>query len=147
MKSAVYAPSQKKSRIERFKKIGFYLGMAGQIKDDILDVFGQEKIIGKKVGKDIMQGNRGNIAVLTATKELSGTDKKVFCKVLRKERITERDVTVAIDLIKKTGTYQKSMKIGRGFVAKAKKELSFLPQNKWNDALNKLADFIIERDR
>jgi len=136
-----------KSQIESLKKIGFCFGMAGQIKDDILDVFGEEKIIGKKVGKDIMQGNRGNIAVLIAMEELSGKDKTVFCKVLRKDKITDKDVKVAIKLIKKTDSYRKSMEIGRDYIAKAKKELSFLPQNKWNDGLSKFADYIIERDK
>ncbi|MFH1048381.1 MAG: polyprenyl synthetase family protein [Patescibacteria group bacterium] len=137
----------KKSQIEHLKKFGFCIGMAGQIKDDILDVFGEDKIIGKKVGKDIMQGCRGNIVILTAMGELSGMDKTIFCKVLCKDKVNDKEIKVAINLIKKTDSYQKSMKIGRSFAAKAKKELGFLPQNKWNDALNKLADFIIERER
>ncbi|MBU4099699.1 polyprenyl synthetase family protein [Patescibacteria group bacterium] len=137
----------KKSQIERLKKIGFYIGMAGQIRDDILDVFGDEKIIGKKVGRDIMQGNRGNLVVLIAMEELSGADKIVFRKILYKDEISNKDVEIVINLIKKTDSYQKSMKIGRSFIAKAKKELSFLSQNKWNFTLNKFADFMVERDR
>jgi len=137
----------KRSQIERLKKIGFYIGMAGQIKDDVLDVFGEEKIIGKKVGKDIMQGCRGNIVVLIAMEKLSGTDKIIFRKILHKDKINDKDVRMAINLIKKTDSYQKSMKIGRSFIVKAKKELSFLPQNKWNFTLNKFADFMIEREK
>jgi len=137
----------KKSQIERLKKIGFYIGMAGQIKDDILDVFGEEKIIGKKVGKDIMQGNRGNIVVLIAMKKLSRADKIIFRKILYKDKINNKDVETAINLIKKTDSYQKGMKIGRSFIAKAKKELSFLSQNKWNFTLNKFADFMVEREK
>ena len=136
-----------KLQVERLKKIGFYLGMAGQIKDDILDVFGNEEKIGKKVGKDIMQGNRGNIVILNALKDLKGADKKSFCKIIYKEKISEKDAERAIALIKKTDSHKKCMKIGRSFVSKAKKELSFLPQNKWNGMLNNFADFVIERDR
>ncbi len=137
----------KKSQIERLKKIGFSIGMAGQIKDDILDVFGEEKIMGKKVGRDIMQGNRGNIVVLIAIEELSGKDKTIFHKILYKDRPANKDIKTAIDLIKKTNSYQKSMEIGRGFIAKAKRELNFLPRSKWNNKLKEFADFIIERDR
>lgn len=136
-----------KMQVERLKKIGFYLGMAGQIKDDVLDVFGEEKIIGKKVGKDIMQGNRGNIVILNALKNLKGADKKSFCRIIYKDKISGKDTETAIELIKKTDSYKKSMKIGRSFVAKVKKELSFFPQNKWNAMLESFADFVIERDR
>ncbi len=136
-----------KPQIERLKKIGFYLGMAGQIKDDILDVFGEEKVIGKKVGKDIMQGNRGNIVILTAIKEMSWPDKKTFCRILHKDKITGKDAGIAIALIKKTDSYKKTMKIGRSFISRAKKELDFFPRNKWNRMLNKFADFVIERDK
>ncbi len=137
----------KKSQVECLKKIGFCIGMAGQIKDDILDVFGEENIIGKKIGRDIIQGNRGNIVILVAMKELSGRDKIIFCKILQKDKIIDKDVKIAIALIKKTDSYQKCMKIGRDFIVKAKKELNFLPQNKWNSTLSKFADFIVERDR
>ncbi len=89
----------------------------------------------------------GNIVVLIAIEELSGADKIIFHKILHKDKIIAKDVEVAIDLIKKTDSYRKSMKIGRSFIAKAKKELSYLPQNRWNIALNKLADFMIERER
>lgn len=136
-----------RSQIECLKKVGFYLGMAGQIKDDILDVFGDESKIGKKVGKDIMQGNRGNIVILNALKELKGKDKKRFCGIIYKDKITDKDAQAAIVLIKKTRSYQKSMQIGRTFITKAKNELSSLPQNKWNAMLNNFADFVIERDR
>ncbi len=136
-----------KRQVERLKRVGYYMGMAGQIKDDILDVFGEEEVIGKKVGKDIMQGNRGNIVILNALKELKGKDKKSFCRIIYKEKITEKDAQAAIVLIKKTRSYQKSMQIGRTFITKAKKELSYFPKNKWNAMLNKSADFMIERDR
>lgn len=136
-----------KKQVERLKKVGFYMGMAGQIKDDILDVFGDEEIIGKQVGKDIMQGNRGNIVILNALKELKDKDKKSFCRIIYKEKITEKDAQAAIVLIKKTRSYQKSMQIGRTFITKAKNELKHFPQSKWNRMLCNFADFVIERDR
>ncbi|MDD3035929.1 MAG: polyprenyl synthetase family protein [Candidatus Saccharimonadaceae bacterium] len=41
-------------RIETIGKFGYFLGIAFQIRDDILDIFGNEKEFGKKIGKDII---------------------------------------------------------------------------------------------
>jgi len=43
----------KSKDIENLKKGGFYLGMAFQIADDLLDVYGDEEKVGKKLKKDI----------------------------------------------------------------------------------------------
>ncbi len=40
-------------KISEFKKIGYNLGLAFQIKDDILDITGDERIIGKPINSDI----------------------------------------------------------------------------------------------
>lgn len=136
-----------KQQIKHLERIGFCLGMAGQIKDDILDIFGQEEKIGKKIGKDIIQGKRGNIVLLLALKELSKKDRTIFCRIFQKNKIANKDLKTAINLIKKTNSYQKSIEIGRDFVQRAKNELAFLPNNKWNSVFQEMADFIVERDR
>lgn len=40
------------SDIINMKNVGSYLGLAYQIQDDILDVFGDEKVLGKNIGSD-----------------------------------------------------------------------------------------------
>ncbi|WP_242848948.1 polyprenyl synthetase family protein [Syntrophomonas palmitatica] len=43
-------------QIEALSKYGYYLGMAFQVTDDILDFIADEKILGKPTGSDIRQG-------------------------------------------------------------------------------------------
>jgi geranylgeranyl pyrophosphate synthase len=66
---------------------------------------------------------------------------------LKKAKVSNSDIKTAISLIKKTNSYQKSLQKGREFVEKAKKELEFLPKNKWNAFLKLFANFIIEREK
>lgn len=42
-----------KEDLETFKEIGYKIGLAFQIQDDVLDVIGDSKILGKKTGSDL----------------------------------------------------------------------------------------------
>lgn len=47
-----------KAELNRLYDIGLNLGIAFQIQDDYLDLFGNEKIIGKKVGLDVVNNKK-----------------------------------------------------------------------------------------
>jgi len=136
-----------KKQLKALKDYGFNVGMAFQIIDDVLDVFGNEKKFGKKIGKDIEERKLGNIVILFALAELSKLDKERILKIIRKKEIKNKDIKEAIKLIKKTRAYEKAYDLAREFTAKAKKQLKLLPKNKWNKALEALADFVIQREK
>ncbi|HDM31846.1 MAG TPA: polyprenyl synthetase family protein, partial [bacterium] len=54
----------KKKEIQALRNYGFNLGIAFQIRDDFLDIFGEEKKFGKKIGKDIEERKGGNLLIL-----------------------------------------------------------------------------------
>jgi len=137
----------KKEQIELLRKYGFKLGIAFQIKDDILDIFGEQKVFGKKLGKDIEEGKLGNIIVLLAFKEFSSEEKRKFMEIINGEEKKPKDISQAIDLINKTDALAGARKIGEENVLEAKKSLSSLPQNKWNDILRTIAEFVLEREK
>jgi geranyltranstransferase len=56
MLSASYIACASDDEIEIIKKYAFSIGMAFQISDDILDVIGDEKKLGKSIGKDEKSG-------------------------------------------------------------------------------------------
>ncbi|MDD2913162.1 MAG: polyprenyl synthetase family protein [Candidatus Pacebacteria bacterium] len=136
-----------KKQIEKLRKYGLNLGMAFQISDDLLDIFGKEERFGKKIGKDIQEGKGGNCVIYFALQEFTMEEKKKFWNILRKDKIGGEDVKKAIRMIKKTKARERAIEYGESFVIKAKKNLSFLPQNKWNDFLSDLADDIIGRNK
>lgn len=131
-------------RVRALREYGFNLGMAFQIKDDILDIFGDGSF---DIGKDIIEKKRGNIVVVFALKELFKNEKDEFLEIMSKKEIKNKDIKRAIELIKKTKSCRKSYQLGESFVKNAKEILKFLPQNKWNDILREIADFAMERER
>lgn len=70
--------SEDKKEIEALKMYGEYLGIAFQIKDDILDYVGTSKLIGKPLGADIKEK-----ITLPLIHALSVADKKDSAKIIK----------------------------------------------------------------
>jgi geranylgeranyl diphosphate synthase, type I len=136
---------------EQIKKIGdfgFNLGMAFQIRDDILDIFGDEKVLGKKIGKDIIEKKMGNFVILSAIDQLSFEDKTKLCELLECEReITDDDIVLATNLIEKTNARQSAEEVAGDYTKKAYESLNKLPQNEHSDTLRELARYIVDRKK
>jgi len=140
---AINANASKKE-IELLKEYGYNLGMAFQIRDDILDIFGDKKT-GKKIGGDIEERKLGNIVILLAIEEFSKNDKEKFLKIFKRKNITDKNIKEIIDLIKKTNSYNKACSLSENFAKKSRESLKKLPQNKWNKILNTFVDFSTQR--
>ena len=134
-------------QINALRNYGFNLGIAFQIKDDILDIFGKEKKFGKKIGQDIKERKGGNIVMLLMLKELISDNRNKFLEIIKKPQINEKDIKQTIDLINTTNARKAAYKLGQTFIDKAKKNLELLPKNKWNNFLFYMADFAITRER
>lgn len=137
----------KDEELKNLRGFGFNMGRALQIKDDILDNFGSEEEFGKEIGRDIREGKLGNIVILYALEEISSRDRKKFLNILKKKDVNNEEIKETIEIIGKTKAREKSLSLGKRYTEKAKKNLEFLPQNKWNDALKEITDFVIERER
>ncbi len=137
-----------KEQIRLLKDYGLNFGLAFQIRDDVLDIFGEEDTFGKKIGKDIQERKLGNIIVLLALKELNNKDKQKLLKIIKKKGIiNDKDIKQAIRLIKKTKSKEKAGQLADEFVEEAKQALEKLPQNKWNSLLENLVDFVVQRNK
>ncbi len=64
-----------KENCELLRTFGMELGMAFQIRDDILDSYGSERTLGKRIGGDILEGKKTFLAI--ATLQAAGTDTRM----------------------------------------------------------------------
>jgi geranylgeranyl diphosphate synthase type I len=131
--------------ITHLKNFGTNLGMAFQVKDDTLDMFGNEKKFGKKIGKDIIERKLGNIIILLAMKEFDSKEKKEFIKILKRDLINDKDVQRGIDMISKTGAQEKALKLELEYLDTAKDSLDKLPQNEYGDDLLEITNYLVNR--
>ena len=147
MAGAICARAKKKEG-QALKKYGFNLGMAFQIRDDILDIFGQESKFGKKIGKDIEEKKMGNIVIFYTLQGLaSNKDKKSFLAIFRKNNINKKDIFRAMILINKTRAREGASALEEKYISQAKESLRSLAPGYWKSFLLRLADFLVERNK
>lgn len=121
------------------------VGIAYQIIDDILGIFGQESSLGKPIGSDVREGKK-TLLILKALEKGNLKEKKIILKNLGNKNLTKKEFEVFKNILVKTGSLKYSSQLSRKLITKAKKELktATFPKNV-KLYLNELADFIINR--
>jgi geranylgeranyl diphosphate synthase type I len=144
---AIYANASNE-QIELVGDFGYNIGVAFQIRDDILDIFGDEKEFGKKIDKDIIEKKMGNFVILTAIEQLGLKDKKTINELLSNSKeITAEAVKTITNLIAKTDAKKAAEAVAGEYIQKALDALEKLPQNEAKQYLSELARYIVERSK
>lgn len=134
-----------KDELEILDDYGMSIGIAFQIADDILDIFGEEKITGKKRGKDIIEHKLGNIVILLTLNHLPKYEKNRLLSILREDTVSDNDIKVAMELISNTKAKEEAYVLGMKYVKRALKSIRKLPPSNDRELLEDLAEFIIHR--
>ena len=69
--------NENKSNLELLYNIGKNLGVAFQIQDDLFEIFGDEKVMGKSLGSDIASNKKTPLAILAKNEDKMRWDKLV----------------------------------------------------------------------
>lgn len=119
---------------------GYYVGMAFQITDDILDFTATKEQLGKPAGGDLLQGNI-TLPVLYALKEDLLKDKILQVS----ENTTVAEIEPLVSMIKQSAAIQKANDLSNRYLEKAFLILEELPSNKAKQTLFNIAKFIGKR--
>ncbi len=125
-------------------KFGYNVGMAFQIADDLLDLCGTEKAIGKPPGSDLRQGNI-TLPVLYALQEeaVRGPLLEEISAIRRNEG--QADSSAAVRLVRQSGGIAAAEKLADRYIAKALKALDNLPHSPVKKNLAEIARFAAHR--
>ena len=137
---------QNKKTQKIFNDFGFNFGMAFQLSDDVLDYFGVSSKMGKSVGKDFFEG-KVTYPVIHCFKKSDKKSKKIIAKLFFKRKRSKKDLTVLLNLMKKTNTYKSSIEFVRKYAEKAKTNINKFEGNKYKVYLDELVDHLIIRDK
>jgi geranylgeranyl diphosphate synthase type II len=80
---------------ECFYEFGYYLGLAFQVADDYLDAYGDEKVFGKPIGGDILNGKKSWLTVKAQEMGAEGLE-----EALTAPAVTEKEKCAKIARVK-----------------------------------------------
>lgn len=121
------------------------VGLAFQIKDDILGIFGEPSITGKPAGNDFREGKK-TLLVLRAYKKATNEDKKFIEKYLGKQ-ITQTQLKRLKEIILSTKSLYYSAQLAEKYAYKGIKSIISLPNSTQKSTLEELAKFVVNRDK
>lgn len=122
-------------------RVGYYIGMAFQIIDDILDYNGNQAKVGKPIGNDLRQG----IYTLPLIFALRKGNTSIP-KILSKKLYTEEDIERIIELSRKEEGIKEARKIAKKYTEKAFKQISRLPENESKEIFKDIAERLLVRE-
>ncbi|MEX2460820.1 MAG: polyprenyl synthetase family protein [Paenibacillaceae bacterium] len=138
------AANAPKSVVQKLYQFGYNVGMAFQIRDDILDLCGTEQQIGKPPGSDIKQGNI-TIPMLLALQEESLRE-PLLQEIARIQALDgQTDVSAFIRMIRNSKGIAKAEDMAARYIEKAIAALKELPDAQAKQDLIRIAYFVGNR--
>lgn len=125
------------------KRYGYYLGMAFQITDDILDFVASEEILGKPVGSDIRQGVITLPVIYAIKHDREGDQLRTWLS--SSETCISRSEDI-IRIVTESDGIDYAYQVSCRYLEKARQELRFLPDVPVKESLDEIALFISDRE-
>lgn len=138
-------------QVNAFNRIGYFLGIAFQIQDDILNLTGDENIYGKETAGDIWEGKR-TIMLIYLLHRLKGRQLNRALKIMAtpREKKCAEDILWILNKMKEMGSieYAKGFAYRYAKVAKEKLDDLFegLPPSIHVEFLREVVFYVIERE-
>jgi geranylgeranyl pyrophosphate synthase len=129
-----------------FSKFAEPLGIAFQLKDDLLGIFGNVEQTGKPIGGDIRE-NKQTILMFQTIKMASPQDKQALLSFLGKN-ITQENLKTVQNIIVRSGGKEYTEKMSRSYFKNAKSALLQLPlESSVKQSLDELSDSLANRQK
>lgn len=131
--------------VGRLRSYGENLGIAFQIRDDILDYTGSASALGKPVGGDLKE-KRFTLPLIHAFAKAPSSERKDVLRRL-KRGVKRKDIDDIIGFVEKHGGIAYAVKTSEDFRDRAVAQLDVLPDSEAKRALLQLADFVVSRKK
>jgi len=133
------------------KRVGEALRLAGiafQIKDDILGIVGDEKVLGKPVYSDLREGKR-TLPIIYALEHSNEDGRKTLLRVLGNKSASREEFELAKRVIVESGAIDYSEAVAKDYLEKALRLLDSIPakSEEYRELLKRIAVAMVERRR
>lgn len=129
------------------RRYGLQAGIAFQLVDDVIGVFGDSTASGKSSLDDIREG-KATLLVVRALQQANASQRAFLQNALGNSELTIADLEGCKEIIRATGALAYTEELAASYKAKALQELEVVPR-RWHGAqaefLRELAYYLIER--
>lgn len=95
-----------KKEIDKLRRFAIPAGIAFQLRDDILGIFGTEEKLGKNIASDVEEGKK-TLMVLHALENGTQSQQDSINDILGREDITDEELTLFREIVKDTGALKR----------------------------------------
>ena len=139
-----YIAGASEAQQQALYEYGINIGLAFQIQDDILDVYGDPETFGKAIGGDICC-NKKTYMLLTALQRADDATRAELERWLQIQDKTDEKIRAVTDIYMRTGAREVCETVMQLHTHEALSQLGTLPQNDATEQLRKLAEKLLMR--
>ena len=132
------------SQLEALYQFGLHIGLAFQIQDDLLDVYGNPDTFGKAIGGDICS-NKRTLLLLTAMETADAESKAELLQWIMTTDRNDEKIAAVTDIYSRLGVRGACETVMEEHTALALQQLDRLPQNEATEHLRELAEQLATR--
>jgi len=131
-------------KVQALTDFGHNIGVAFQMIDDILDYVADQSELGKKLGKDLMEG-KITLPLIELLKKAK--EKEEIVNIIKSDRLSEESLSKILQYLKKYNCIESSIEIAKDYIEKAKSSLYLFNDSPYKQTLFKIADYILLRNK
>jgi octaprenyl-diphosphate synthase len=129
----------------KLREFGDNLGMAFQIRDDLLDYVGKKSITGKQIGKDMAE-KKLTLPLIHALENAPHSEAMVILRIVKKGA-KKKELDTILKFTEDYGGIKYSEQKAKQYAELARKNISEFPDSPSKTSLNDFVTFVIERDK
>ena len=134
-----------KSHVEAYAMCGGFLGMAFQIQDDVLGIWGDEASTGKAVGNDIRRKKK-SFPIVYALGKATGGARQRLVDSFSKEELDDEDVESVLGVLEALGADEHAQKMACERAELALEQARKVPMQPWaTREIEELVEFLTQR--
>ena len=126
------------------ERFGSALGIAYQIRDDVLDYVGSAKALGKDIGDDF-RDRKMTLPLVRAVQSATPGEREFWVRVISRGDQRNEDLDAALSILRSRGILEQVQAEALAWSDTAKRELRELPEAPIRDRLHWLAEFAATR--
>ena len=121
-------------------------GIAFQIQDDILGLFGDERQLGKPIGSDLREGKR-TLLMVKAWSKATAKERKFLMKVLGNQELSMDDLAAARAIVERTGALAACRRRANALLKHAEHSCQAVPDAAARNLLLEWIHTLVKRNR